>query len=62
MNFENLKNPEFQEKLRTAKTADELIALITSEGIELSEEQLEVVSGGQEWYECDELGAYPTHG
>ena len=51
MNFENLKNPELQEKLRAAKTTDELLALAKEEGLELTDEQLEAMSGGAEWYE-----------
>ena len=51
MNFEDLKNPELQEKLKAAKTADELVALVKEEGVELSDEQLEAMSGGEEWYE-----------
>ena len=52
MNFEDLKDPEFQEKLKAAKTSAELVALAKEEGIELSDEQLEVIAGGEsEWYE-----------
>ena len=52
MNFEDLKNPEFQEKLKSAKTADELVELAKAEGVELTDEQLEVIAGGEsEWYE-----------
>ena len=46
MNFEDLNNPELQEKLKSAKTADELVALAKEEGLELTDEQLEAVSGG----------------
>ena len=54
MNFEDLKNPELQEKLKSAKTAEELVALAKEQGVELTDEQLEAVSGGKEWYEfCD---------
>lgn len=49
MNFEDLKIPEFQEKLRNAKTAEELVQLAREEGIELSDEQLEALSGGVKW-------------
>lgn len=51
MNFEDLKNPELQEKLKSAKTAEELVALAKEQGLELSDEQLEAFSGGDEWYE-----------
>ena len=49
MNFEDLKNPELQEKLKNAQTTEDLIALAREEGIELSDEQLEAVSGGGKW-------------
>ena len=52
MNFEDLKSPELQEKLKSAKTADELIDLAREEGVELNDEQLEALAGGgSEWYE-----------
>ena len=50
MNFDDLKNPELQEKLKACGTVEELIALAKEEGIELSDEQLDTVSGGEEWY------------
>ena len=50
MNFEDLKKPELQEKLMSAKTSDDLIALVKDEGIELSDEELDNISGG-EWLE-----------
>ncbi|MBQ2069444.1 MAG: hypothetical protein II467_00775 [Bacilli bacterium] len=34
------------EKVRTCKTSDEILALAKKEGIELSDEQLQVVTGG----------------
>ena len=52
MNFEDLKNPELQEKLKSAKTPEELAAIAKSEGIELSDEKLEALSGGG-WLDCD---------
>ena len=52
MNFEDLRNPELQEKLKSAKNSDELLALAKEEGIELSDEQLDSIAGGEsEWYE-----------
>ena len=52
MNFENLKDPEFQAKLMSTKTIDELVALAKEEGIELSDGQLDSIAGGEsEWYE-----------
>lgn len=53
MNFEDLKNPEFQEKLKSIKTPEELLALAKEEGYELSDEKLQAVSGGDGWY-CSE--------
>ena len=50
MDFENLKNPELQEKLKAAKTTEELIELAKTEGLDLSDEQLQAVSGGS-WYD-----------
>ena len=46
MNLEDLKNPELQEKLRFAETPEEMLALVKEAGLELSDEQLETISGG----------------
>lgn len=46
MDFEDLKNPELQEKLKACKTADELVELAREEGVELSDEQLDSIAGG----------------
>ena len=51
MNFEDLKNPELQEKLRSVKTVDELVALAKEEGLELTDEQLEAVAGGDSFWD-----------
>ena len=53
MNFEDLKNPEFQEKLKSAKTADELVELAKAEGMELTDDQLEAIAGGEDWRSCE---------
>lgn len=53
MSTENLQNPEFLEKLKSVKTADELMALVQEEDIELSDEQLKAVSGG--FYTCEDV-------
>ena len=45
MNFEDLK-PEQQEKARACKTPEEMLELAKAEGYELSDEDLEMVSGG----------------
>ena len=49
MNFEDLKNPELQEKLKACKTPEELVALAKEDGIELTDDQLEAISGGGKW-------------
>ena len=57
MNFEDLKNPELQQKLKSAKTAEELVALARDQGLELTDDQLEAMSGGKEWYQvCPDAG------
>ena len=45
MNYADL-TPELLEKAKACKTTKELVALAKSEGVELSDEQLEAVSGG----------------
>ena len=46
MNFEDLKNPELQEKLKACKSTDELIEFVKTEGVDLTDEQLRSVFGG----------------
>ena len=46
MNFDDLKNPELQEKLKAAKTLDELFEIVKAEGYELSDDALGSVSAG----------------
>ena len=48
MNYDDLSD-ELKAKVGEAKSANELLALAAQEGIELSDEQLEMVSGGVEW-------------
>lgn len=62
MNFDDLKSPELQEKLKNVKTPEELIALAKEEGYELSDEQLESAAGGNwcdkfcpHYYDCHKL-------
>ena len=38
---DDLNNPELQEKLKSAKTVDELVALAREEGVELTDEMLD---------------------
>ena len=46
-------------KIKKCKNTDEILALAKSEGIELTDEQLEAVNGGcgksKEWYEIDNM-------
>ena len=46
MSFDDLKNPEFQEKLKGAMTPEELLAVVKEEGYELTEEELAHIAGG----------------
>ena len=63
MNFEYL-DAELQEKAKACKTPEELLKLAADEGYELSDEQIESISGGlgdwgsdcQDW--CDDC---PEH-
>ena len=59
MNFEDLKDPGFQEKLKAAKTPAELVALAKEEGIELSDDQLDQIAGGS-WGSSGSNEKYPT--
>ena len=51
MNYEDL-TPEQMEKVKACKSAEELIELAKAEGVELTDEQFESISGGEAWYEC----------
>ena len=48
MKFEDL-TPEQQEKAKACKTPEDVLALAKEEGFALSDEELEAVSGGEEW-------------
>ena len=48
MNFEDLKNPELQDKLKSCKTTDDIIELVRTEGVDLTDEQLQALAGGEE--------------
>lgn len=56
MEFNDL-TPELKERARACKTTEELVALAHSEGIELSDEQLEAFSGGGIWDDCSGLSS-----
>lgn len=45
--------PEQQEKANACKTPEEVLALAKEIGYELSEEELDEVSGGKSWYELE---------
>ena len=51
MDFKDL-TPEQMEKAKACTSAEELIALAKTEGLELTDEQLEGIAGGDEWYNC----------
>ena len=44
---------DLKAKVATCKTGEELVALAQSEGIELTDEQMDAISGGSFW-SCDE--------
>ena len=48
MEFKDL-TPEQQAKARACTTPEELLALAKAEGYELSDDELEAVSGGSAW-------------
>lgn len=52
MNYEDLTE-EQREKARACKSFEELVELAKAEGVELTEDQLEAISGGEKWYQCD---------
>ena len=54
MDFGKLQDPQIQAKLREAKTPDELLKIAREEGFELSDEQLQAISGGMAWRCTDE--------
>lgn len=43
--------PEQMEKARACKNADDLVELANSEGVELTDEQVDAIAGGS-WYNC----------
>ena len=49
MRFEDL-TPEQQEKAKACKTPEDVLALAKEEGYELSDEELQAISGGEGWY------------
>ena len=55
MNFNDLQNPELQEKLKAAKAPEDILALAKEEGFELTDKQLDGVAGG---WSCDIYGKH----
>lgn len=56
MDLSNI-SPELMEQARACKSAEELLALAKSEGIELSDEQLDGIAGGFSW-SCSDAQSY----
>ena len=56
MDFSNI-SPELREQAKACKSSEELLALTESEGIELSDEQLDAVVGGFDW-SCSDAQSY----
>ena len=52
MDFKNLA-PELAEKAKACKTPEEVLALAKSEGVELTDEQLDGIAAGGFWDYCD---------
>lgn len=49
IDLEGTYSPELIAKVEACTSMDELVTLFNSEGIELTDEQLESVSGGIDW-------------
>ena len=56
MNIEDLSS-ELQEKARACKTPEDILAIAKEEGYELSDEELKTVSGGGDWWRCEDYRA-----
>ena len=52
MNFDDL-TPEQMERAKKLRTAEEMLAFAKEEGFELSNEELDDISGGRWSYDCD---------
>ena len=61
MNVKDLKNPELQKRLQGAKTPEEILALAKEEGYELTDNELEQISGGA-WSAADQAPTCPYCG
>ena len=49
MGFDELRDPALQEKLKAAKSPDEILALTKEEGYELGDAELDQIAGGGFW-------------
>lgn len=61
MDFNEI-SPSLREKAKECKTAEELFELAKGEGVELSEEQIEAISGGTWSCWSDDCSAVTTGG
>ena len=46
---------EQKAKLKSCTDSKELMSALGEMGIELTDEQLDAVAGGKEWYRCDQF-------
>ena len=53
----NSLSDDLKKKATECKNAEELMELAKTEGIELTDDQLDAISGGFDWY-CDGDGSY----
>ena len=61
MNFEDM-TPEQKEKALACKTPEEVYALVKEDGLELTEDELEAVSGGSIcWDNCPDVSSCRSH-
>ena len=65
--IENTLTPEQIEKIKAAESLDEVFEIVGEEGIELGEEQLELVAGGRRealanlLFDCSECYRYTSN-
>lgn len=59
MDIKNMDiSDELRKKAKACTSPEELVALAKAEGVELTDEMLEAISGGGEWYSCETLDPY----
>ena len=54
-------SPEQQEKLKACKSPEDILALAAEEGYELSDEEIESISGGLSWDSLGDLARIGAH-